>query len=83
MSVTIDLPEEIEHHLDAEWGDLPRRALEALAVEGYRAEALSAGQVAQMNARVKPSGRPTRSSTESSRRASRGKRRRADEDVGE
>ena len=48
MSVTIDLPEEIEHQLEAEWGDLPRRALEALAVEGYRAEALSAGQVAEM-----------------------------------
>lgn len=48
MPVTIDLPEEIERRLEAEWGNLPRRALEALAVEGYRAEALSAGQVAEM-----------------------------------
>jgi len=48
MSVTIDLPEEIERLLEAEWGNLSRRALEALAVEGYRAEALSAGQVAEM-----------------------------------
>ena len=48
MSVTIEMPEQIEHHLKAEWGDLPRRALEALAVEGYRARALSAGQVAEM-----------------------------------
>jgi len=48
MPVTIDLPKEIERRLEAEWGDLPRRALEAQAVEGYRAEALSAGQVAEM-----------------------------------
>ena len=48
MSVTIDLPEEIERHLAEQWGNLPRRALEALALEGYRSEALSAGQVAEM-----------------------------------
>jgi predicted HTH domain antitoxin len=48
MSVTIDLPEEIEQQLEAEWGNLPRRTLEALAVEGYKDEALSAGQVAEM-----------------------------------
>jgi predicted HTH domain antitoxin len=48
MSVTINLPEEIEHHLESEWGNLPRRALEALAIEGYRSRALSAGQVAEM-----------------------------------
>jgi predicted HTH domain antitoxin len=48
MSVTINLPEEIEHHLESEWGNLPRRALEALALEGYRSGALSAGQVAEM-----------------------------------
>ncbi len=48
MSVTIELPEEIEQQLETEWGNLPRRALEALAVEGYRSGALSAGQVAEM-----------------------------------
>jgi predicted HTH domain antitoxin len=48
MSVTIELPEEIEQQLQTEWGNLPRRALEALAVEGYRCGALSAGQVAEM-----------------------------------
>jgi predicted HTH domain antitoxin len=48
MPVTIDLPEDIEHQLEAQWGNLPRRALEALAIEGYRHEALSAGQVAEM-----------------------------------
>ena len=48
MSITIDLPEEIERHLESEWGDLPRRALEALATEGYRSGALSVGQVAEV-----------------------------------
>jgi predicted HTH domain antitoxin len=48
MSITITIPEKIAQHLEQEWGDLSRRALEALAVEGYRSEALSAGQVAEM-----------------------------------
>lgn len=48
MSVTIELPEEIERQLEAEWKDLPRRALEALAVEGYRSGALTRGQVGRV-----------------------------------
>ncbi len=49
MNVTISLPENIEQHLKIEWGaDLSRRALEALAIEGYRTEALSIGQVAEI-----------------------------------
>jgi predicted HTH domain antitoxin len=43
--LTIELPEEIERELEAAWEDLPRRALEALAVEGYRSGALTRGQV--------------------------------------
>lgn len=48
MSVTINLPEKIEPQLTEQWGDLPRRTLEALALEGYRSRALSAGQVAEV-----------------------------------
>jgi predicted HTH domain antitoxin len=48
MPVTIELPEEIERQLQAEWENLPRRALEALAVEGYRTGALTRGQVGQL-----------------------------------
>lgn len=48
MSVTIELPEEIEQQLETEWGDLPRRALEALAIEGYRSGALTQAQVRRM-----------------------------------
>lgn len=48
MPVTIDLPEEIERRLNEEWQDLPRRALEALALEGYRSEVLTRGQVGEL-----------------------------------
>ena len=45
MSVTIELPEEIEQQLESQWGDLSRRALEVLALEGYRSGALTTEQV--------------------------------------
>jgi predicted HTH domain antitoxin len=49
MSVTVELPESIEHQLQEEWGsrDLSRKALEGLITEAYRAEKLSTGQVAE------------------------------------
>jgi predicted HTH domain antitoxin len=46
--LTIELPEEIERQLEAAWENLPRRALEALAVEGYRTGALTRGQVGSL-----------------------------------
>ena len=48
MALKIELPEDIEHHLEKEWGDLPRHALETLATEGYRARVLSRSQVRRM-----------------------------------
>lgn len=49
MSLEIALPQHIEQHLQAEWGnEFPRRAAEALAIEGYRTGALSLGEVAEM-----------------------------------
>jgi predicted HTH domain antitoxin len=49
MSVTIDIPKAIEDQLRTVWGDdLSRAVKEALAVEGYRAEKLSLGQVAEL-----------------------------------
>jgi hypothetical protein len=48
MAVKIELPEDIELHLEKEWGDLPRHALETLATEGYRARVLSRAQVRRM-----------------------------------
>ena len=49
MSVTITLPNNIQRHLELGWGDaLPRKAKEALAIEGYRSGVLSVGEVAEM-----------------------------------
>ena len=48
MALKIELPEDIEQHLQKEWGDLPRHALETLATEGYRARVLSRSQVRRM-----------------------------------
>ena len=48
MNVAVDIPEEIAEQLKAAWGDLPRGALEAILVEGYRCGALTRGQVASM-----------------------------------
>jgi hypothetical protein len=48
MAVKIELPEDIEHYLGSRWGDVPAHALEALAVEGYRARGLSRSQVRRM-----------------------------------
>jgi predicted HTH domain antitoxin len=48
MQVRIDLPDDVSQALKCSWGDLSRRALEALAVEGYRSGALSESQVRRM-----------------------------------
>jgi Uncharacterised protein family (UPF0175) len=45
MQVAIELPEDIAESLRAKWKDLPRHALEALALEGYRSGALTESQV--------------------------------------
>jgi predicted HTH domain antitoxin len=45
MAVTIELLEEIERQLETEWGNLPRRALEAVALEAYRSGALTLAQL--------------------------------------
>jgi predicted HTH domain antitoxin len=47
MEIEIELPEDVARQLEAEWGAgrLPRRALEALAVEAYRSGALTSAEV--------------------------------------
>ncbi|MGD0460215.1 MAG: UPF0175 family protein [Terriglobia bacterium] len=45
MQIGIELPEDIADDLQAEWKDLPRHALEAIALEGYRSGALTESQV--------------------------------------
>jgi len=48
MQFTLDLPDDISAALEGRWSDLPRQALEALAVEGYRTGALTEGQVRRL-----------------------------------
>ena len=45
MNLAIELPEEIARQLKDKWGDLPRRAREAVAIEACRSGALSEAQV--------------------------------------
>lgn len=47
MEVLVSIPDEIARQLDSA-GELSRLALEGLAVEGYRQEALSLGEVAEL-----------------------------------
>jgi hypothetical protein len=48
MNVAIELPEDIARLLQDSWKDMPRRALEAIALEGYRTQALTRGQVGRL-----------------------------------
>jgi hypothetical protein len=48
MEVTLHIPDEVAKQLDPQGGDLSRRALEALAIDGYRKQILGVYQVSQM-----------------------------------
>jgi predicted HTH domain antitoxin len=48
MKVTIELPEDVLAALKGRWDDVPRRSLEAIAVEGYRSGALTETQVRRL-----------------------------------
>jgi predicted HTH domain antitoxin len=48
MNVAVELPDDIAKQLETAWQDIPRRVLEAVAVEGYRSGALTHGQVQRL-----------------------------------
>lgn len=48
MRVTIQLPDDISAALEEQWDDVPRRSLEAIAIEGYRSGALTESQVRRL-----------------------------------
>jgi Uncharacterised protein family (UPF0175) len=48
MQITLELPEDIAHGLESRWEDLPRVALESLALEAYRSHALTAAQLRRL-----------------------------------
>jgi predicted HTH domain antitoxin len=48
MNLEVQIPEETARLLQGEYADLPRAAVEALALEAYRSGRLSEGNVRQM-----------------------------------
>jgi predicted HTH domain antitoxin len=48
MPVTIDMPEDISAALEGRWDNVPRRSLEAIAVEAYRTGALTESQIRRL-----------------------------------
>lgn len=48
MHIAVELPNDIAQQLETVWPDVPRRILEAVALEGYRSGALTHGQVQQL-----------------------------------
>ena len=48
MKVTIQLPEDISAALGAQWDNVTRRSLEAIAIEGYRTGGLTEAQVRRL-----------------------------------
>ena len=48
MDVAIRVPEEVARLMKERWGDLPRRVLELVAIDGYRTGLLTEAQVQAM-----------------------------------
>jgi predicted HTH domain antitoxin len=48
MDITIPVPSDIEQRLQAHLGSLSQKALEAVAVEAYRSQLISADEVQRM-----------------------------------
>ena len=48
MQIMIELPEDSALGLESRWKDLPRAALESLALEAYRSRALTAAQLRRL-----------------------------------
>jgi len=48
MQITLELPEDIAQGLESRWKDLPRAAIESLALEAYRSRALTAAQLRRL-----------------------------------
>jgi hypothetical protein len=48
MLITFELPEDIAQGLETKWTDLPRTALERLALEAYRSRVITAAQLRRL-----------------------------------
>jgi Uncharacterised protein family (UPF0175) len=48
MEIAIHLPDDIAQRLQAKWGDVSRRALEELVLEGYQARILGESDIRRL-----------------------------------
>jgi Uncharacterised protein family (UPF0175) len=48
MEVTINLPDDVVQRLQAQWGDVPRRMLEDLVLDGYQAHILGESDIRRL-----------------------------------
>jgi hypothetical protein len=48
MTVAVDIPDDLERRLRAGWADMPRKVLEAVALEAYRSGALTGAEVQRL-----------------------------------
>ena len=48
MEVLLQVPDDLAEKLRAHWPDLPRRVLESLAADAYRAKVLTSAEVQRM-----------------------------------
>lgn len=48
MEITLRIPDDVAKRLSAAGGDVSRRALEALAIEGYRDQTLTLYEISEM-----------------------------------
>lgn len=48
MQVVIEIPDSIAGRMEAKWGNIEKRALELLAADGYRVEAITHARVGQL-----------------------------------
>lgn len=48
MNISIEVPDDVVHHLQVRWDNISQRALEALALEAYRSGVITEAQVQRM-----------------------------------
>jgi hypothetical protein len=48
MTVAVDIPDDLERRLREGWPEVPRRVLEAVALEAYRSGALTGAEVQRL-----------------------------------
>ena len=48
MTVAVDIPDDLERRLRDGWVDIPRKVLEAVALEAYRSRALTGAEVQRL-----------------------------------